>query len=67
MLWTQGKNCKTKKNEMHARVSRLIVEVSRIYRKEANLDGSNSYRASIVHPETSLMDQVAIEKLSKMR
>ena len=34
------KKCKTKKNEMHARVSRSIEEVSRIYWEEANLDGS---------------------------
>ena len=36
----KGNKCKTKKNEMHARVSRSIEEVSRIYREEANLDGS---------------------------
>ena len=34
-----GKKCKTKKNEMHARVSRSIKEVLRIYREEANLNG----------------------------
>ena len=34
------KKIKTKKNEMHARVSQSIEEVSRIYQEEANLDGS---------------------------
>ena len=33
------KKCKTKKNEMHARVSRSIKEMLRIYREEANLNG----------------------------
>ena len=35
----KGKKCKTKKNEMHVRVSRSIKEVLRIYREEANLNG----------------------------
>ena len=34
-----GKKCKTKKNEMHTRVSRLIEEVPRINQEEDNLDG----------------------------
>ena len=35
------------KKEMHARVSQSIKEVSRIYREEANLDGSRIYRPDI--------------------
>ena len=34
--------------------------------KQKRLDGSRSYRASIEHTETSSMDQVAIEKLSRL-
>ena len=36
---TKEKKGKKNKNEMHAMVSRSIVEVLRIYREEANLDG----------------------------
>ena len=43
----KGKKCKTKKNETHARVSQLIEEVSRIYRDEANLDGSRICRGCV--------------------
>ena len=34
--------------------------------KQKRLDGSRSYRASIEHIETSSMDQVAVEKLSRL-
>ena len=34
----EKKNCKTKKNEMHARVSRSIEKVSRIYRETTSMD-----------------------------
>ena len=55
------KKCKTKKNEMHARVSRLIEEVSRIYREEANLNGSRICQGFIGQTESFWW----IEKLSR--
>ena len=63
----EKKKCKTKKNEMHARVSQSIEEVSRIYREETNLDGSRICRGSIGQIESFLMDRVAIKKLLRMR
>ena len=50
---------------MHARVSRLIREVSRIYREEANLNGSRNYRGFIGQKESFSMDREAVEKLSR--
>ena len=49
----KGKKCKTKKNEMHAKVSRSIEEVSRIYQEEANLDGSRICRRCVEHTEST--------------
>ena len=48
---------------MHERVSRSIEEVSRIYREEANLDGSRICRGSIDQTECFSMDREAVEKL----
>ena len=50
---------------MHARVSRLIREVSRIYREEANLNGLRNCRGFIGQKESFSMDREAIEKLSR--
>ena len=61
----KGKKCKTKKNEMHARVSRLIREVSRIYREEANLNGSRNCQGFIGQKESFSMDREAVKKLSR--
>ena len=60
----KGKKCKTKKTEMHARISRSIEEVSRIYREEANLNGSRICQGFIGQTESFLMDREAVEKLS---
>ena len=35
------------------------------YPQQSDLDGSRSYQASIEHTETFLMDQEAVEKLSR--
>ena len=50
---------------MHARGSRQIEKLSSSYRAEANLDESNSYRASIEQTETFLMDQESVETNSQ--
>ena len=50
---------------MHARVSRLIREVSRIYREEANLNGLRNCRGFIGQKESFSMDREAVEKLSR--
>ena len=52
---------------MHARGSRQIEKLSSNYRAEANLDGSNSYRASIEQTESFLMDQESVKKLSSLK
>ena len=49
---------------MHARISRSIEEVSRIYREEANLNGSRICQGFIGQTESFLMDREAVEKLS---
>ena len=62
MLWTQRKKkCKTKKTETHARISCSIEEVSRIYREEANLNGSRICQGFIGQTESFWW----IEKLSR--
>ena len=61
MLWTQGKKMHNKETEMHARISRSIEEVSRIYREEANLNGSRICQGFIGQTESFLMDREAIE------
>ena len=50
---------------MHARVSRLIREVLRIYREEANLNGSRNCQGFIGQKESFSMDREAVEKLSR--
>ena len=50
---------------MHARGSRQIEKLQSSYRVEANLDGSNSYRASIEQTESFSMDQESIKNLSR--
>ena len=50
---------------MHARGSRQIEKLSSSYRAEANLDGSNSYIASIEQTESFSMDRESVEKLSR--
>ena len=52
---------------MHARGSQQIEKLSRSYRVEANLDGLNSYRASIEQIESFSIDQEFVEKLSRLR
>ena len=42
-------------------------EVSRIYREEANLNGSRSYRVFIEETETFSMDREVDEKLSRLQ
>ena len=42
-------------------------EVSRIYREEANLDGSKIYLAFIKETETFSMDRKSVKKLSRLR
>ena len=61
----KGKKCKTKKSEMHARVSWSIEELSRIYQEEANLDGLRICQESIIQTESFSMDQEGVEKLSR--
>ena len=43
------------------------LDRSRSYRAEANLNGSNSYRASIEQTEGFSMDRESVKKLSRMR
>ena len=52
---------------MHARGSRQIEKLSGNYWADANLDGSNSYRASIEKIESFSMNRESIEKLSRLR
>ena len=49
---------------MHARGT-WVEQLLSSYRAEANLDGLNSYRESIEHPETSSMDREAIKNAIK--
>ena len=51
------------KKEMHARVSRSIEEMSRIYQEEANLDGSRICQGSIGQTKSFSMDREAVEKV----
>ena len=48
---------------MHVRGSWQIEKLSSSYWVEANLNGSNSYRASIEQTEGFSMDQEFVEKL----
>ena len=52
---------------MHVRGSRQIEKLSRNYWADANLDGSNSYWASIKKTESSSRNRESIEKLSRLR
>ena len=49
------KKCKTKKSKEHARVSRLIEEVLKIYWEEANLDGSRICRACVEQTKSTII------------
>ena len=60
---TGKKNAKQGKKEMHARVSRSIEELSRIYWEEVNLDGLRICRGSIGQTESFSMDWEAVKKL----
>ena len=54
---TKEKKMQNKENnEMHARVSQSIEEVSRIYREEANLDGLRICQGAIGQTEGFSMD-----------
>ena len=57
--------CKTKKNEMHARVPWSIEEVSRIYQEEANFDGSRICRGCVKQTENTRFWLDGLTYLSK--
>ena len=60
----KGKKMQNKEKWNACKGISINQEVSRIYREEANLNGSRSYRVFIEETETFSMDQEVVEKLS---
>ena len=57
--------CKTWEKIMHARGSWQIKKLLSSYQAEANIDGSNSYQASIEQTKGFSMDSKAIDNAIK--
>ena len=59
--------CKTCEKQCMQEDLQQIEKLPKSYRAEANLDGLNSYRASIKQTESFSMDQEFVENLLRLR